>query len=328
MNTDRRNLLKMGAVLAALELIPSVAHSQGIVADAKLDAAAAGQIKLGDFTVNRLGFGALKITGNNDKGWVWGEPENRAEVLRILRRLPEIGVNFIDTADAYGPFVSEDLIAEALAPYQGFPQGMVVATKGGFVRKDPQTAPWYELGDPAYLEQCVRMSLRRLKVQQIPLWQLHRVDPKRPAKEQYQAIAAFIEQGMIQHAGLSEVGIEQIEEAQQYFPVVSVQNRYNLTYREHEKVLDYCEAKGIAFIPWWPLDNGKLAQADSPAAAVAKARGISPAQAAIAWLLKRSPAMLPIPGTSQLQHLEENVAAAAIELSAAEYQALDKIARP
>ncbi|MDO5639165.1 MAG: aldo/keto reductase [Neisseria sp.] len=328
--TNRRQLLKIGAGLAAVAAVP-LAMAQGgtasavgrkIVPSGAVNAANAGKINIGSLTVNRLGFGALKITGNNDKGWVWGEPENKAEVLRVLRRLPELGVDFIDTADAYGPFVSEDLIAEALAPY---PQGLVVATKGGFVRKDPQTAPWHELGDPAYLEQCIRMSLRRLKLDKLDLWQLHRVDPKRPAKEQYQAMAKFIEMGLIKQAGLSEVSVAQIKEAQKYFPVASVQNRYNLTYRQHDDVVKYCEENGIAFIPWWPLDNGNLAQADSPAAAVAQAKGISPAQAAIAWLLHKSPAILPIPGTSKVAHLEENIAAASIKLTAAEFAALDKI---
>ena len=290
------------------------------------NASLSGQFLIGgDLKVNRLGYGALKITGPG----VWGEPERRLETIQLLRRLPELGVNFVDTADAYGPFISEELIAEALAPYKGFPYtGLVIATKGGFVRPDDVTDPWVELGDPDYLQQCVRMSLRRLKLAHIDLWQLHRVDPKVPQDAQYKAIRSFMDKGLIRHAGLSEVSIAQIKEANKYFPVVSVQNRYNLIERGHEDVLNYCEDNGIAFIPWWPLENGKLAQPGGPANALAKAKGASPAQIAIAWLLKRSPVMLPIPGTSRLAHLEENVAAAAIKLTDEEFETLDRMTRP
>ena len=290
------------------------------------NASLSGQFLIGgDFKVNRLGYGALKITGPG----VWGEPERRPEAIQLLRRLPELGVNFIDTADAYGPFISEELIAEALVPYKGFPYaGPVIATKGGFVRPDDVTDPWIELGEPNYLQQCVRMSLRRLKVDRIDLWQLHRVDPKIPGDTQYKAIRSFMDKGLIRHAGLSEVSIAQIREASRYFPVVSVQNRYNLIERGHEDVLNYCEDNGIAFIPWWPLENGKLAQPGGPADALAKAKGASSAQIALAWLLKRSPVMLPIPGTSRLAHLEENVAAAAITLTDNEFETLDRMTRP
>jgi pyridoxine 4-dehydrogenase len=339
---DRRNILKKGAGMLAA--VPLLAAASSVVAQTlggtqsvtngktpsrtttNINASLAGQLLIGgDFKVNRLGYGALKITGPG----VWGEPERREEAIQLLRRLPELGVNFIDTADAYGPFISEDLIAEALAPYQGFPyNGALIATKGGFVRPDDVTDPWIELGDPNYLQQCVRMSMRRLKVDHIDLWQLHRVDPKVPQDVQFKAIRSFLDKGLIRHAGLSEVSIAQIEEAKKYFPVVSVQNRYNLIERGHEEVLNYCEDNGIVFIPWWPLENGKLAQPGGPADTLAKAKGATPAQIAIAWLLKRSPVMLPIPGTSRLAHLEENVAAAAITITDDEFEALDRLTRP
>lgn len=338
---SRRNFLKAAGIsLAAVPVIGSLPFNQAAAAaqDAgnkggrsssppgKVDAGHAGQFRIGgDLTVNRLGYGALRITGPG----VWGEPERRPEALQLLKRLPELGVNFIETADAYGPFVSEDLIAEALAPYKGFPQGgLKIATKGGFVRPDAQTDPWIELGEPHYLEQCVRMSLRRLKVDRIDLWQLHRIDPRTPQAVQFEAIRSFMDKGLIRHAGLSEVSVEQIEAARKVFPVSTVQNRYSLIDRRHEAVLDYCEANGIAFIPWFPLAAGELAKPGGPADAVAKAKGATPAQIAIAWLLKRSPVMLPIPGTSRLAHLEENVAAASITLTDAQFQTLDRATRP
>ena len=336
---SRRQILKMvgvGMAVAPFALAsPVMAQSAENAGSQKkagtsnnINAASSGQFLIGGtLKVNRLGYGALKITGPG----VWGEPERRDEALQILRRLPELGVNFIDTADAYGPFISEDLIAEALAPYEnrGFPYGgLHISTKGGFVRPDAETDPWIEVGEPNYLQQCVRMSLRRLKLNRIDLWHLHRVDPRTPSKTQFEAIRSFIDKGLIRYAGLSEVSIAQIEEAQKYFPVTTVQNRYNLVDRQHEDVLEYCEKKGIAFIPWWPLGNGKLAQPGGPADELAKAKGASPAQIAIAWLLKRSPVMLPIPGTSRLAHLEENVAAASITLTDAEFEALDRKTRP
>ncbi|GAA0749280.1 aldo/keto reductase [Ideonella azotifigens] len=287
----------------------------------KVDASLAGQFAIGgDLTVNRLGFGAMRITGPN----VWGEPENRDEAIRVLKRLPEIGVDLIDTADSYGPFVSEQLIAEALHPH-----GRIkIATKGSLVRYPGNaTSPsWPVIGDPAYLRQCVYMSLRRLKLEQIDLWQLHRIDPKVPRAEQFGAIREFIDEGLIRHAGLSQVPVEAIEEACKYFPVATVQNRYNLADRADEDVLDYCEANGIGFIPWFPLAAGALVKPGGAVDALAKAKGATAGQIALAWLLKRSSVILPIPGTSTMAHLEENVAAAAITLSDEEFAELDAAA--
>jgi len=270
-----------------------------------------------DLTVNRLGFGAMRITG---KG-IWGEPADRDEALRVLRRLPELGVDFIDTADSYGPYVSEDLIHEALHPYDG----IVVATKGGFTRQGPDI--WKAVGRPEYLRQCVLMSMRRLGVEHIDLWQLHRIDSKVPRDEQFGVIADMQREGLIRHAGLSEVSVSDIESAKQYFPVVSVQNMYNLVNRKHEAVLDYCEREGIAFIPWFPLGAGKLASEGTVLDRIAKRLGATPAQVALAWVLKRSPVMLPIPGTSRVTHLEENVAAAKLELTKEEFDELDRVGR-
>jgi aryl-alcohol dehydrogenase-like predicted oxidoreductase len=271
----------------------------------------------GDLTVNRLGFGAMRITG---KG-VWGEPEDRDEALRVLRRLPELGVNFIDTADSYGPFVSEDLIREALHPYDG----IVVATKGGFTRHGPDV--WEELGRAEYLRQCVLMSLRRLGVEQIDLWQLHRIDERTPRDEQFGVIADMQREGLIRHVGLSEVSVADIEEARRYFPVVSVQNMYNLVARKSEDVLDFCEREEIAFIPWYPLGAGRLAREGTVLDRVAKKLGATGAQIALAWVLQRSRVMLPIPGTSRVSHLEENVAAAGIQLDDDDFRELDDAGR-
>ena len=271
----------------------------------------------GDLTVNRLGFGAMRITG---KG-VWGEPENRDEALRVLRRLPELGVNFIDTADSYGPFVSEDLIREALHPYDG----IVVATKGGFTRHGPDE--WEELGRPEYLRQCVLMSLRRLGVERIDLWQLHRIDDRTPRDEQFGVIADMQREGLIRHVGLSEVSVADIEDARRYFAVVSVQNMYNLVSRGSEDVLDFCEREGIAFIPWYPLGAGRLAREGTVLDRVAKKLGATGAQVALAWVLQRSRVMLPIPGTSRVSHLEENVAAASIQLDDDDFRELDDAGR-
>jgi len=271
----------------------------------------------GDLTVNRLGFGAMRITG---KG-VWGEPEDRDEALRVLRRLPGLGVNFIDTADSYGPYVSEDLIREALHPYDG----IVVATKGGFTRHGPDE--WEELGRPEYLRQCVLMSIRRLGVERIDLWQLHRIDPKTPRDEQFGVIADMQREGLIRHVGLSEVSVADIEEARRHFPVVSVQNMYNLVTRQSEDVLDYCTQEGIGFIPWYPLGAGRLAREGTVLARVATKLGVTPAQVALAWVLARSRVMLPIPGTSRVSHLEENVAAASIELGDDDFKELDDAGR-
>jgi pyridoxine 4-dehydrogenase len=281
-------------------------------------AASSGTLTIdGDLTVHRLGFGAMRITG---KG-IWGEPADRAEALRVLRRLPELGVDFIDTADSYGPFVSEELIREALHPYRG----LVVATKGGLTRQGPDQ--WLPVGRPEYLRQCVLMSLRRLGVERLDLWQLHRIDPKVDRNEQFEAIAAMQREGLIRHVGLSEVNVEEIEAARKHFVVASVQNLYNLVTRQSEAVLDFCESEGIAFIPWFPLAAGGLAKEGSVLSEVASRLGATPAQVALAWVLKRSPVMLPIPGTSRVKHLEENVAAAALELTGNDFDRLDQVGR-
>ena len=280
-------------------------------------AAAAGHFRVGgDITVNRLGFGAMRITG---KG-IWGEPANPEGARATLRALPELGVNLIDTADSYGPEVSENLIREVLHPYEG----MLIATKGGLTRHGPDI--WAPVGRPEYLRQCVLMSLRRLGVERIDLWQLHRIDAKVPREEQFEAIAAMRKEGLIRHVGLSEVGVEEIEAARKHFPVVTVQNLYNLANRKSEEVLDHCQAQGIGFIPWYPLAAGDLAASDSVLSRIAQRLGASNGQVALAWLLKRSPVMLPIPGTSKIEHLRENVGAAGLELSDEDYRALEAAA--
>lgn len=278
-------------------------------------ASASGTFALGgDLPVHRLGFGAMRITGPG----IWGEPEDREEALRVLRRLPELGVNFIDTADSYGPAVSEELLREALHPY---PE-LLIATKGGLTRHGPGI--WKPLGRPEYLRQCVLMSLRRLGVERMDLWQLHRVDPAVPRDEQFGAIAEMQREGLIRHVGLSEVSIDDIEAAQRDFEVVSVQNLYHLANRSSESVLEYCEQRGIAFIPWYPLAAGKLAQPGGIMDQVAARSGGTHAQVALAWLLQKSPVMLPIPGTGKVRHLEENLGGAALELSAEDFSALDE----
>ncbi len=276
-----------------------------------------GQFKLADRSINRLGFGSMRLTGEG----IWGEPRDRRQALRLLQRLPELGVTLIDTADSYGPFVAEDLIAEALHPYDG----LLIATKGGLTRAGP--GAWFPVGRPEYLRQCVQMSLRRLKLEQLHLWQLHRIDPKVPRDEQFGVIADFLNEGLIAHAGLSQVSVAEIQAARKLFPVASVQNRYNLSDRADEAVLDYCEQEGIGFIPWYPVASGQLAKPGGPVDAVAKAHGATPSQIALAWLLKRSPAMLPIPGTSQISHLEENLASAQVQLSAGEFAEIDQATR-
>jgi len=271
----------------------------------------------GDIEVNRLGFGAMRVTGRG----IWGPPADKAEALAVLRRLPELGINFIDTADSYGPHVSEELIAEALAPYEG----LLIATKGGLTRSGPDI--WDQKGDPAYLRQCAVDSLRRLKLEQIDLWQLHRIDSRVDAGAQFDAIKGLLDDGLIRHAGLSEVTVDQIKAAQAVFPVATVQNRYNLVDRGSEDVLDYCEAQGIGFIPWYPLAAGDLARPGTVLDDIAKAHDATPSQVALAWVLKRSPVMLPIPGTGKVKHLEENVAAVDVNLSDAEFAALDAAGR-
>jgi pyridoxine 4-dehydrogenase len=284
----------------------------------RLDASRSGTFLLGgDLEVNRLGFGAMRVTGRG----IWGDPEDRDEAVRVLRRLPELQVNLIDTADAYGPYVSEELLREALHPYDG----LVIATKGGLTRHGPDI--WRPVGRPEYLRQCVLMSLRRLKVERLDLWQLHRIDAKTDRDEQFAEIAAMQQEGLIRHVGLSEVSVEEIRAAQQHFRVASVQNLYNLVTRGSEAVLEYCEQENIAFIPWFPLAAGRLAREGSVLDEVAKRLGASPSQVALAWVLRRSPVMLPIPGTSKVKHLEENVAAAGLELSDEDFRALDEVGR-
>ena len=277
------------------------------------DARASGTFTLGDMRVHRLGFGAMRITG---KG-IWGPPADRAEALATVRRTVELGIDLIDTAEAYGPYVSEELIREALHPY---PAGLVIATKGGLDRTGPDR--WPTNGRPERLREGLEGSLRRLGVERIDLWQLHRIDPAVPEDEQFDAIREWQREGLVRHVGLSEVTIEEIERARRYFPVVSVQNRYNLVDREWEPVLDHCEREGIGFIPWFPLQVGKLADGAGALGEMAARHAATPAQIALAWLLKRSPVMLPIPGTSRVKHLEENVAAAGIELSDEELASL------
>jgi len=280
-----------------------------------INAAASGTFRIaGDIEINRLGFGAMRITGPG----IWGPPADKAEALRTLQRLPELGVNFIDTADSYGPDVSEELIREALHPYEG----MLVATKGGQTRGGPNQ--WTPHGRPDYLIEQARKSLKKLGVEQIGLWQLHRIDTKVPRDEQFGAIRTLLDEGVIAHAGLSEVSVAEIEAASKVFPVATVQNRYNLVDRGSEDVLDYCAARNIGFIPWYPLAAGRLARPGGLLDGIAKKHGATPSQIALAWVLKRSPVMLPIPGTSKVAHLEENVAAAAIELSDDDFAALDR----
>jgi pyridoxine 4-dehydrogenase len=279
-------------------------------------AQAAGTFALGgDLTVNRLGFGAMRITG---KG-VWGPPDDHDEAIRVLRRAVDLGVNFIDTADSYGPYVSEELIREALSPY---PDELVIATKAGLLRTGPDV--WIPLGFPAYLRQELEMSLRRLGVDRIDLFQLHRIDDKFPLEDQIGELAALQQEGKIRHIGLSEVDVRQLEAAQKITPIVSVQNMYNLTARTAEPVLEACEAQGLGFIPWFPLAAGPLAAPDGPLQRMAADHHASASQLALAWLLKRSPVMLPIPGTSKVSHLEQNVAAAEITLSDEEFETLSK----
>ncbi len=260
----------------------------------------------GDVEVRRLGYGAMRITGTG----VWGPPPDRARALAVLRRAVELGVTLIDTADSYGPHVSEELIAEALHPY---PHGLAIATKGGFERSGPNR--WETNGRPEHLRAACEGSLERLRLDRIDLYQLHRIDPKVPAEESLGALVRLREEGKIRHVGLSEVSVAEIERARAVVPIGSVQNRYNVSERAAEPVLEYCEREGLGFIPWYPLLTGKLAQPGGAVARAAERLGATPAQVALAWLLKRSPVMLPIPGTSSVEHLEENVASAAVELS-------------
>jgi aryl-alcohol dehydrogenase-like predicted oxidoreductase len=271
----------------------------------------------GDLTINRLGYGAMRLTGPG----IWGEPKDRDEAHRVLQRAVELGVNFIDTADSYGPEVSEEIIAEALYPY---PQGLVIATKGGFARSGPNK--WEVLGRPEYLRQCVEMSLRRLKLDRIELYQLHRIDPKVPVEESLGALKEMQQAGKIRHIGLSEVSPAEIERAGKTVKIVSVQNQYNLSDRKHEKALQYCEQHNLAFIPWFPVASGKLAEAGGPLDQIAKQHNATAAQISLAWLLHHSPVLIPIPGTSSVKHLEENMAAAKLRLSDEEWKAIESAA--
>jgi aryl-alcohol dehydrogenase-like predicted oxidoreductase len=268
----------------------------------------------GDLTINRLGYGAMRLTGPG----IWGEPKDRDEARRVLQRAVELGVNFIDTADAYGPDVSEEIIAEALYPY---PEGLVIATKGGFARSGPNK--WEMVGRPEYLRRCVEMSLRRLKLDRIELYQLHRIDPKVPMEDSLGALQEMQKAGKIRHIGLSEVSAAEIERASKTVKIVSVQNQYNLSDRQHEKALQYCEKNNLAFIPWFPVAAGKLAKPGGPLDQVAKKHDATVAQISLAWLLHHSAVMIPIPGTSSVKHLEENMAAAKLQLSAEEWKAIE-----
>jgi pyridoxine 4-dehydrogenase len=260
----------------------------------------------GDLHIHRLGFGAMRLTGPG----VWGPPADKKGAIAVLQRAVELGVNFIDTAESYGPHVSEELIAAALHPY---PVGLVVATKGGFDRPGPDR--WQTNGRPQRLREDLEGSLRRLRLERIDLWQLHRIDPEVPEEEQFGVMADFQREGKVRHLGLSEASVNQIERARRFFSVVSLQNRYNLADRQWEREVDHCQKEGIAFIPWFPIQAGALAEGHTPLARVARQLGATPAEVALAWLLHRSPAMVPIPGTTKVAHLEENVAAAGLKLS-------------
>lgn len=272
----------------------------------------------GDLTINRLGFGAMRITGPG----IWGEPKDPETCRKVLRRAVELGVNFIDTADSYGPDVSEVLIGQALAPYK---KGVVVATKGGLTRQGPDQ--WAPVGRPEYLAQEVEMSLRYLKLEALPLWQLHRIDPKVPVEESLAPIQKLQKAGKIRHIGLSEVKVPEIERVRKLVPIVSVQNEYNLADRKHEEVLQYCEKNNIAFIPWFPVAAGKLTQPGGSLDRAAKKHGATVGQLSIAWLLHHSPVMLPIPGTSSLAHLEENMKAAELNLSDSDWAEIEGVAK-
>ena len=278
-------------------------------------AKASGEFSIGGkLPVTRLGYGTMQLTGPG----VWGDPKDTDEAVRVLRRAVDLGVNFLDTADAYGPVVAEPLIKKALHPY---PADLVIATKVGHTRQGPGL--WTPVGRPEYLRQQTEMSLRNLGLEQIPLMQLHRIDPKVPLEDQVGELAKLREEGKIRFIGLSEVTVDQLRAAAQIAPVATVQNLYNLANRSAEELLDYSAANGIGFIPWFPLATGELAKPGSPLAELAAERGATPSQLALAWLLRRSPAMLPIPGTASVAHLEDNVAAAGITLSEGEYAALE-----
>ena len=286
-------------------------------------ATSSGTFKIGgDLPVHRLGYGTMRLVGEG----AWGEPDDRAEALRVLRRAVELGVNLIDTADAYGPEIAEEILAEALHPY---PPGLVIATKGGITRQGPAKTEY--VGRAGYLIQCVELSLRRLRLERIDLYQLHRIDPRTPLEESLGALKQMREQGKIRHIGLSEVTPAEVEQARTIVPIVSVQNRYSLADRRHDATLAYCEQQEIAFLPWYPMAGGKLLRGGQSVAEklapIAARNRISVAQLSLAWLLRRSPVMLPIPGTSKTAHLEENVTAACLQLPGAEWAAIDEAIR-
>ena len=281
-----------------------------------IDASLSGQFRIGNITINRLGYGAMRLTGAG----IWGPPPDRSAALATLRRLREVGVNFVDTADSYGPDVSEKLIHEALHPYEG----LLIATKGGYRRPGPDQ--WLMDGRPAYLIERAKGSLKKLGVEQIDLWQLHRIDPRVPRDEQFGAVRQLLDDGIIRQAGLSEVSVADIEAARRIFPVATVQNRYNLIDRGSENVLAYCAANGIGFIPWFPLAAGKLTEPGGSVDRIAKAHRATVGQVALAWLLQHSPVILPIPGTIQVAHLDENMAAATLSLTPEEIAELDDAA--
>jgi aryl-alcohol dehydrogenase-like predicted oxidoreductase len=282
-------------------------------------AKASGQFSIaGELPVTRLGYGAMQLTGPG----IWGPPRDRAEAIAVLRRAVELGVNFIDTADSYGPYVSEEIIREALHPY---PADLVIATKAGLVRTGPGI--WEPVGRPEYLRQEAEMSLRRLGLERIPLFQLHRVDPQVPLEDQVGELAKLRDEGKIAHIGLSEVSVDEVKAAQKVTPIATVQNLYNLANRQSEELLDHSAANGIGFIPWFPLATGELAKPGGPLAALADSHGATPSQLALAWLLHRSPVVLPIPGTSTVAHVEDNIAAAGISLSDDEFAALEAAVR-
>jgi len=279
--------------------------------------ASSGTFVLGDLPVHRMAFGAMRITGPG----IWGPPDDHDECIRVLRRAVDLGVDFIDTADSYGPYVSEELICEALYPY---PEGLVIGTKAGLTRIGPDPAEWPPVGRPEYLRQECLMSLRRLRLECIDLFQLHRIDAKVPAAEQFGVLKELRDEGKVRHVGLSEVTVAEIEAAREVVPIVSVQNLYNLANRRSEEVLEHCETKGIGFIPWFPIADGTLSARRGTVAEVAQAVGATPAQVALAWLLRRSPVMLPIPGTSKVAHVEENCAASTVVLSDEQFDALSR----
>ncbi|HUZ21280.1 MAG TPA: aldo/keto reductase [Acidimicrobiales bacterium] len=281
--------------------------------------AGSGVLAIGERVVHRLGYGAMRITGPG----IWGPPDDRDEAIRVLRRAVELGVDFIDTADSYGPYVSEELIREALHPY---PPELVIATKAGLLRTGPDE--WHPLGRPEYLRQEAEMSLRRLGVERLDLFQLHRVDPTVPAAEQFGLLKELRDEGKVAEVGLSEVSVPEIEAARAIVPVATVQNLYNLATRRSEAVLDHCEREGVGFIPWFPIAAGDLARPGGPLDLVAKEAGATPSQVALAWLLRRSPVMLPIPGTSTVGHLEENCAAASLELTDGQFRELQRAVEP